>query len=106
SSLFKTLENTRLLSLFDSIGAGLSPGDRDEVRGLLSGSDAAQAELATLTPATAEQIREIVDRAFIYALNGAMWLCVAVAAIGVALCFVVQARIRPTAAPASTPANQ
>jgi MFS family permease len=104
-ALFKALENAKLLSLFDSIGAGLSAGDRDEVRNLLSGSDAAQAGLATLTPATAEQISEIVDRAFIHGLNGAMWLCAGVSVIGVALCFILQARTKTATSTAPAPAR-
>jgi MFS family permease len=102
-ALFKALENAKLLDLFDAAGAGLSAADRDEVRGLLSGADAAQAKLATLTPAAADQIREIVDQAFVHALNGAMWLCASAAVIGVALCFVVQARAKTAGATAPAP---
>ena len=57
--------------------------DQAEIRELLSGSEAAEAELARFAPDIAEQIERVVSEAFVYALDGAMLLCMLVSMVGV-----------------------
>jgi len=64
-ALFKGLENSKLIELFTNVGANLTSEERSEVKGLLSGSDAAQAKLATLAPEVSHQMETLVREAFI-----------------------------------------
>jgi EmrB/QacA subfamily drug resistance transporter len=82
-ALFKALENGRLAELLTAAGAVLSSSDRAETRGLLSGSEAAEAKLTQLVPSVANEIERVVREAFVYALDGAMLLCALVAIVGV-----------------------
>lgn len=91
-ALFKALENARLAELLSSAGASLGASERAEIRGLLSGSEAAQAKLAGLNPEAAGQIERIVREAFVYAFDGAMLLCMAVLIVGVLASFLVPGR--------------
>ena len=52
--------------------------DQAEIRGLLSGSEAAEVELTRLAPDTAGQIERVVNEAFVYAFDGAILLCMVV----------------------------
>src|SRR5438034_311062 len=51
TAVFKAIENQRVLASLERAGARLSQGDRGELAGLLSGSDAAQQRLGTLAAA-------------------------------------------------------
>ncbi|WP_101296502.1 MFS transporter [Halegenticoccus soli] len=82
-ALFKALENERLTALLAAAGADLDAADRAEIRGLLSGSEAAEAELSRLAPEVAGQIDQVVREAFVFAFDGAMLLCALVSVIGV-----------------------
>ena len=82
-ALFKALENSKLSELLSTAGASLDASDRAEIRGLLSGSEVAEAELTRLAPNVAEQIERVVSEAFVYALGGAMLLCMLVSIVGV-----------------------
>ena len=82
-ALFKALENSKLTELLSTAGASLNASDQAEIRGLLSGSEAAEAELARFAPDIAEQIERIVSEAFVYALDGTMLLCMLVSIVGV-----------------------
>jgi hypothetical protein len=82
-ALFKAMENDKLAELLVASGAKLSSSDRAEIRGLLSGSDAAENKLARLAPSVAEQMDRGVREAFVHAFNGAMLLCLAVSGVGV-----------------------
>ena len=82
-ALFKALENSKLAELLSTAGASLNASDQAEIRGLLSGSEVAEAELARLAPSVAEQIEHIVSEAFVYAFDGAMLLCMLVSIVGV-----------------------
>jgi predicted MFS family arabinose efflux permease len=66
-ALFKALENSKLTELLSTAGASLNASDQAEIRGLLSGSEAAEAELARFAPDIAEQIERVVSEAFVYA---------------------------------------
>jgi EmrB/QacA subfamily drug resistance transporter len=80
--LFKTLEKVKIFDLFAQAGRSLTAAERAEVHGLLSGSADAQAKLAALAPEAAKQVEAIVRKAFIYGLDGAMILCLAVSLLG------------------------
>src|ERR687886_15088 len=82
-ALFKALENSKLAELLSTAGASLNASDQAEIRGLLSGSEVAEAELAPLAPSVAEQIERVVSEAFVYAFDGAMLLCMLVSIVGV-----------------------
>jgi EmrB/QacA subfamily drug resistance transporter len=76
-SLFNSLENRELLSQVHARGA--SDAVADDVRGLLSGSDAAEQHVRTLTGATRSLVEQLTDIAFTHALRYVMLL-------GVILC--------------------
>jgi EmrB/QacA subfamily drug resistance transporter len=88
-ALFKTLENNRLTELLATSGAKLEASDRADIRGLLSGSDAAEDKLAQLAPSVAGQVERVVREAFVHAFDGAMLLCMAVSLVGVLAAFLV-----------------
>ncbi|WP_440763949.1 MFS transporter [Natronorubrum sp. DTA7] len=83
-ALFKTLENRRLETLLEGAGASLDASDRSEIRGLLSGSSAAEAKLRELAPGAAGEVEHVVREAFVYGFDGAMILCAVVAVVGIA----------------------
>jgi hypothetical protein len=87
--LFKAMENDKLAELLAASGGKLGASDRAEIRGLLSGSDAAEDKLSHLTPTVAEQIDRVVRDAFVYAFDGAMLLCMAVSLVGVLAALLV-----------------
>ena len=88
-ALFKTMENGRLAELLAASGANLDASDRAEIRGLLSGSAAAEQKLSQLAPSAAEGIERVVREAFVHALDGAMLLCMVVSIAGVLASFLV-----------------
>jgi hypothetical protein len=88
-ALFKTLENNKLTELLATSGAKLEASDRADIRGLLSGSDAAEDKLAQLAPSVAGQVERVVREAFVHAFDGAMLLCMAVSLVGVLAAFLV-----------------
>jgi MFS family permease len=92
-ALFKALENGRLAELLAAAGASLDASERAEIRRLLSGSAAAEAELARLAPSVAGQVDRVVREAFVYALDGAMLLCMFVSVAGVLAAFLVAERV-------------
>ena len=92
-ALFKATENYKLAELLAASGAKLDASDRAEIRGLLSGSDAAQGKLSRLAPGVAEQVDRVVRDAFVYAFDGAMLLCMAVSLVGVLAAFLVTGKI-------------
>ena len=91
-TLFKGLENSKLIELLTNVGANLTSGERSEVKGLLSGSDAAQAKLTTLAPEVSHRIEAVVRETFLYALDGAMILCLALSLLGVAAAILIKRR--------------
>jgi EmrB/QacA subfamily drug resistance transporter len=82
-ALFRGLENDELVSRFAAKGATLSGNEKDTVRGLLSGSDAARHTLADLSGSARRVVDEIVDAAFIKGQRGVMILGVVVCLLGV-----------------------
>ena len=81
-ALFKALENAKLAELLAAAGASLDASERTEIKGLLSGSDAAEDKLSQLAPSVAEGLERVVREAFVYALDGTMLLCMAVSLMG------------------------
>src|SRR5207244_8095549 len=63
-ALFKAFENPALISKFAAAGARLTSSNKSEIRGLLSGSDAAIRKLSSLAPGLRHQIEGIVNRSF------------------------------------------
>ena len=91
-ALFKTLENRKLAELLVNAGAALDSSDRREIKGLLSGSDAAEATLKHLAPEIESQVERIVHAAFVSAFGRAMLLCAVVSILGVvAAYFIIEA---------------
>jgi hypothetical protein len=95
-ALFKALENSKLVELLTAAGANLSAPDREEIRGLLSGSEASEAKLAHLAPNAAEQVERVVREAFVHAFDGAMLLCVLASVVGILAAFLVAGKSRQT----------
>jgi len=92
-ALFRAVENDEVASqLGVEAGRGV---DESEVRGLLSGSDAARRHLADLAPKAARAVDRVVDDAFVSGFRWAMLLCVVVAVI--ALPFALLGRRRTLA---------
>jgi EmrB/QacA subfamily drug resistance transporter len=103
-ALFKTMENSKLAELLSASGARLSASDRAEIRGLLSGSAAAENRLSRLAPGAADQVERVVREAFVYAFDGAMALCLAVSLAGVLAAFLVAGKVpRPQRTVGPTP---
>jgi MFS family permease len=67
----------------------LDASDRVEIRGLLSGSEAAERKVAELAPAVADEVERVVREAFVYAFDRAMILCALVSVAGVVASFLV-----------------
>jgi EmrB/QacA subfamily drug resistance transporter len=83
-ALFKSVENHSLFSSFETAsGNGLSSADKAEVRGLLSGSDAAIHKLTTLAPQLRDQVEAIVNKAFVHGLHAVMLASIIVCALSV-----------------------
>ncbi len=76
-SLFSSLENRELLTQVQAHGA--TAAEESDVRGLLSGSAAAEQQVKTLTGATRTIVEQITDVAFTHALRYVML-------VGVLLC--------------------
>ena len=103
-ALFKVRENDKLAELLTASGANLDSSDRAEMRGLLSGSEAAQNKLARIAPNVAHQIEQLVREAFVYAFDGAMLLCMAVSVAGVVAALLVASKSpRPQRTAGPTP---
>ncbi|MDQ3911436.1 MAG: MFS transporter, partial [Actinomycetota bacterium] len=91
-ALFKALENHKLAGLLKAAGADLDAADRTEIRGLLSGSEAAENKLSQIAPEVVGQIDRVVREAFVSALDGAMLLCMVASVVGVLASFLVAGR--------------
>ena len=91
-ALFKALENAKLAELLAAAGASLDASERTEIKGLLSGSDAAEDKLSQLAPSVAEGLERVVREAFVYALDGTMLLCMAVSVMGALAALLVSER--------------
>jgi len=89
-ALFRSIENREIATdLGTAAGRGI---DEDEVRGLLSGSDAARRHLADLAPSAKRAVQGVVDDAFVSGFRGAMLLCVVIAVIGLPLALLGRRR--------------
>jgi MFS family permease len=83
-ALFKALENDSLVSSFQTAaGRALSGADKAEIRGLLSGSDAATQKLTSLAPQLRNQMEGIVNRAFVHGLRAVMVVSIVVCVLSV-----------------------
>jgi len=90
--LFKERENGKLAELLAESGTKLDSSDRAEIRGLLSGSEAAEEKLTRIAPGVARQIEQVVREAFVYAFDGARLLCMAVSVAGVLAAVLVASK--------------
>jgi hypothetical protein len=103
-ALFKALENAKLAELLAAAGASLDASERTEIKGLLSGSDAAEDKLSQLAPSVAEGLERVVREAFVYALDGTILLCMAVSLMGALAALLVNERTASSEPPvARTP---
>jgi len=83
-AMFKGVENRSLVSSFETAsGKALSSADKAEIRGLLSGSDAAVHKLATLAPQLKTEVEAIVNKAFVHGLHAVMILSIVVCALSI-----------------------
>jgi EmrB/QacA subfamily drug resistance transporter len=82
-ALFRGLENDEMFSRFAAAGETLTGSEKDTVRGLLSGSDAARTQLGKLAPTAKDAVDGIVDAAFVRGQRGVMVLGVVLCGIGV-----------------------
>jgi EmrB/QacA subfamily drug resistance transporter len=82
-AVFRALENDELISKFSHKGNGLDSDEKQTIRELLSGSDAARHSLAELSRSVRHVVDTIVDDAFIRGQRGVMILGVVVCALGV-----------------------
>ena len=94
-ALFKILEKNKMFELFAAAGRELTDAERAEVKGLLSGSVTAQANLAALVPSAAREVQRIVVDSFVHALNRVMILCLVLSVIGVGSALLVAGKYRP-----------
>jgi predicted MFS family arabinose efflux permease len=88
-ALFKAMENARLTELLAAAGTDLDVSERAEIKGLLSGSAAAEDKLSHLAPGVADHVDRVVREAFVHAFDGAMVLCLVVSLAGVLAAFLV-----------------
>jgi MFS family permease len=88
-ALFKSLETHRMIQMFAAAGRALTPAERGEVSGLLSGSVGAQAKLTALLPSAAQAVEGVVRGSFVHALNGVMILCLVMSLVGVGSALLV-----------------
>jgi MFS family permease len=95
-AFFKALEKDKMFELFAAAGRQLTDGERSEVKGLLSGSVAAQAKLAALVPSAAREVERIVLYSFVHALNRVMIVCLLLSIVGIGAALMVS-KYRPLA---------
>jgi hypothetical protein len=95
-AFFKILEKNKMFELFAAAGRQLTDSERSEVKGLLSGSVAAQAKLAALVPSAAQEVQRIVVYSFVHALNRVMIVCFVLSLLGLGSALLV-AKYRPVA---------
>jgi EmrB/QacA subfamily drug resistance transporter len=82
-AVFRGLENDEVFSRFAAAGEKLTGSEKETVRGLVSGSDAARTQLGKLAPGAKDAVDSIVDAAFVRGQRGVMLLGVIVSALGV-----------------------
>lgn len=90
SALFKAVENDSLASLLRSAGATVTSRDQSEIRGLLSGSEEAEARLSSIAPAATHQIEGIVNSAFMDGFHAVMFLGLGVGIVAIIAAAVSQ----------------
>ncbi len=78
-------EQARLGQITEELGRRLTKDERNEIDGLLAGSDAAKENLDGYAPLSQEQITDAAGQAFVVGLQAAMFICAAVLLLGVAL---------------------
>ena len=81
-AVFRALENDELITKFAAKGNGLSGGEKDTIRQLLSGSDSARQQLTHLASSARAVVDGIVDDAFVHGQRGVMILGVIVCMVG------------------------
>jgi EmrB/QacA subfamily drug resistance transporter len=84
-AVFESLKQDRLAALASERGLGLTGSERDELDGLLAGSESARRTLAAQSAGLADRIAGAVRETFTYALSNAIWVLVAITAIGTVL---------------------
>lgn len=80
-SLFNSFENRELLSQVHATGA--TQAEASDVRGLLSGSDAAEQHVRSLTGASRSLVERITDEAFAHGLRIVMFLAVVLTVLSI-----------------------
>lgn len=89
----KAVENDRLGDAI--VDAGAPESERDEVQGLLSGSEAAIDKLTELAPGLAGQVERAVDDAFLPGMFAALIVTLAAALVGVVAALAYRERPSP-----------
>ena len=89
---FRNWEHQHLGHMLSLAGYRVADTMRDEIYGLLSGSDAARARIAALAPDIAARVHLVVDHAFAHAFRNVMFLFLALSIIGMVRAFIVRQR--------------
>lgn len=92
--LFNTLSNDKLTNIVGSHHSSLTATQLHEVRGLLAGSESAEAKLSSFAPSLTHEIDSVVREAFAAGMRGAMALVTLAAVLGVAAAMATRRRRR------------
>ena len=88
-ALFSHLQVDKLHDELTLQGASLSASDRQDLDGLLAGSERARDVLAHLPSGARAQVENVAKESFSYALAGAMWVMVVLAFVGMVLTWLL-----------------
>lgn len=102
SAVFQSLLRSELDSELDRRGIELGDRAREQLDGLLAGSQDAQQAVSADAKGLAGEIRQIAADAFTYALGNAIWVLVGVAAVCTALTWWLVESKRPSAEAGTT----
>jgi MFS family permease len=100
TAIFQSLERDEIDSELDTRGVSLDMGQREDLDGLLAGSDQAEEAIAQAPKGVAEQIEDVAATAFTYALGDATWVLVGLGAVCTVLTWwLVEPKQRSTEVP-------
>lgn len=100
SAVFQSLESDQLERELSSAGADLSDKQRDQLDGLLAGSERAREAVPSDPPGIAAQIEAIAADVFTFALGNATWVLVGVMVVcGLLTWWLVEPKQRTTEVP-------
>ncbi len=92
SALFRAWENIHLGDLFALAGGRISAEMQAEIYGLLSGSEAARAEIRALATDLAERVDFVINHAFTHGLHSVLFVNLAVCVAGLLTPYLIRRR--------------